>query len=1755
MISSATFFLISELQGKIRTLILVSLFSMFSLPAFAQADTTPTRDNNMALGNPSSALTAPTDSNNYLLIRSQYALSYNNSKGMANWVSWHLSPAWKGTAARCNCFTSDALLPAGYFKATTSDYTGTGFDRGHICPSDDRDGSDTDNAATFKMSNISPQAPVLNQQTWGDLENYCRTLLNQGKELYITAGGYGNGGTGSLGGTTTSIAGGTIKVPAYFWKVIVVLSVDTNDVGRIDTFTRVITVLMPNNQTLNSHSWEYYRVTVDTIETLTGYDFLKNVNPAIQSVIEARVDNGPASLIAWDFTNANTVTTWAATSVDNNLDTAGGTENIVRGSTAVASAGANSFRSTGFRNDGISTANSDYFQVQIKAKTGYMLSLTTIDATYNGTGSYCTSPGVSQQFAYSLDGSTFTLIGSPFVTIGSPSTMNTVDISEISALQHVPSTQSIYLRYYASGQTTTGGWGFYSSDTGNNGLAINGTVAPVGAITGATTLCAGNSITLSDASPGGTWTSGATGVATVGSLTGIVSGIAAGTAMISYSISGISVTTIVTVNSVPAGISGVSNLCVGAGATLSNAVTGGTWTSNATGIVSINPTGEINGISAGVATISYNTGCGTTATYVVTATALPGAINGASSLCTGASITLTDNTAGGTWSSSVPAVGSIDAWGLVSGLSPGTTTINYSTGCGSAATLTVTVNAVSAGMITGASAVNVGANITLTDVVAGGTWSASNSNATVSGGVVTGVSSGTVTISYTVSNSCGSATATKVITVGVSSVGPITGAANVCVGYTTALTDVTAGGTWSSSNTFVATIATSGVVTGIAPGTATISYTVAGIASTILVTVNANPSGIGGASAVCTGSTISVSDFTPGGAWSSSGSASIVSTGSTTGLVTGVSTGTAVITYSLTTGCYRTYNINVNTSPAPISGSTLICIGGSTFLTDATPGGVSWTSSNTSVATISFSGSVVSVSAGTTTITYTISGGCKTTTVVTVNTAPAAITGNAPVCQSATLGLSDATGGGVWTSSNTLKATVNASGLVTGVSAGTAMITYSTGGSGCKATTVVTVNPLPNPGTISGASTVCTGSVITVSDATGGGVWSSGSIGVASVMTTGVVTGVSAGTATISYTATNSCGTLSATIVVTVSLSAAAGPITGTASVCAGATTNLSNAVAGGTWSSGATGIATVSSGGIVTGVATGIATITYTVPGGCGVATATRIVTVTSVTAGTILGASTVYIGSGITLSDATTGGIWAASNGNATVTSGGAVTGVSAGSVTISYSVTNSCGTATATKVVTVNISSVAPITGMPNICVGLTTALSDITPGGVWSSSNTLTATVSTSGVVTGVAAGTATISYTVAGVPATVVVTVSTNPSGIGSASSVCVGSSITVSDFTPGGSWSSTSNVSIASTGSLTGLVTGLSAGTSVITYALGSGCYRTFPITVNAAPAPISGTLTLCAGGGKTFVSDAVTPGVSWTSGTTSVATITASGVVTGVGAGTSIITYTIGSGCRVTATVTVNPLPVVAAISGPSTVSHAGPPIMLTDATGGGVWSSTVPAVATVGSATGVVTAIASSGSTTISYKVTVSGCVGTATKVVTASAAPHVHGIKTPGVIMVNTDDPVSLADDMPGGIWSSSNNDVATVDDRGMVTALTAGVADIVHTTNGNNGELYLIATRVVVNGGMSDIRILPNPNNGTFTVKGKLAAGNGEASLKITDMLGQTVYQGVIKTQDGTFSELIKLGNDLANGIYILNVNTGSEHSVFHFVIRK
>jgi endonuclease G len=246
----------------------------------ATATPPPSQSVHLTMGNPSGATVNVGNPTNYLMEKAQYALSYHRDNGRPNWTAWHLATSWLGSTARQDDFRADTTLPVGWYRVGGSDYSGSGFDRGHMCPSGDRTKTVADNSSTFLMTNMIPQAPTNNQQTWANLESYCRTLANSGYELYIFSGGYGVSGY---------IAGGNVAIPTTTWKVIMVLPTGTNDVSRVTTGTRLIAISVPNNNSVVS-DWRQYRVTVDQVESLTGYNFFSNVPESIQSVIESTID-------------------------------------------------------------------------------------------------------------------------------------------------------------------------------------------------------------------------------------------------------------------------------------------------------------------------------------------------------------------------------------------------------------------------------------------------------------------------------------------------------------------------------------------------------------------------------------------------------------------------------------------------------------------------------------------------------------------------------------------------------------------------------------------------------------------------------------------------------------------------------------------------------------------------------------------------------------------------------------------------------------------------------------------------------------------------------------------------------------------------------------------------------------------------------------------------------------------------------------------------------------------------------------------------------------------------------------------------------------------------------------------------------------------------------------------------------------------------------------------------------------------------
>jgi endonuclease G, mitochondrial len=240
--------------------------------------------NHLLLGNPSKATSDPkTNGNNFLIERPEYVLSYSNAKHIPNWVSWQLNPSWLGTTPRQNNFRPDDTLPSTWYAVKANDYTGTGYDRGHMTPSADRNISVETESATYFMTNIVPQTPDNNRGPWEKLEAYGRSLVKQGKELYIVAGTYGNKGVIGRGNDK-------ITVPESTWKIIVVMDKPGQRAKDINEKTRVIAIEIPNEQGIKETNWRDYRVSVDSIEAKTGYDFLSAVPKDVQDKIESVTD-------------------------------------------------------------------------------------------------------------------------------------------------------------------------------------------------------------------------------------------------------------------------------------------------------------------------------------------------------------------------------------------------------------------------------------------------------------------------------------------------------------------------------------------------------------------------------------------------------------------------------------------------------------------------------------------------------------------------------------------------------------------------------------------------------------------------------------------------------------------------------------------------------------------------------------------------------------------------------------------------------------------------------------------------------------------------------------------------------------------------------------------------------------------------------------------------------------------------------------------------------------------------------------------------------------------------------------------------------------------------------------------------------------------------------------------------------------------------------------------------------------------------
>lgn len=690
--------------------------------------------------------------------------------------------------------------------------------------------------------------------------------------------------------------------------------------------------------------------------------------------------------------------------------------------------------------------------------------------------------------------------------------------------------------------------------------------------------------------------------------------------------------------------------------------------------------------------------------------------------------------------------------------------------CASAFTPVVVNPAKPIAPITGSQTMCVGKTINLSDTTLGGIWSTINNNAVINlSGTLTGIKTGIDTIIYAINSISGCPdTAIYIISVNALPVlGVITQDSTVCLSKTVNLFDSTSGGVWISTNTNIANISNTGLVSGTTAGLDTIRYIVTNTngctdSTFISFTVKAQPvaAPITGLNTVCVGKNITLSDTVTGGVWYSdhAGIATILN-----GVVTGNASGIDTIRYKIIIpgGCSDSalLPITVNALPtiAAITGNNTICVGKTATLVSTTGGGV-WSSTNTAVATIDSNGVVTAIAAGIDTIRYTVtnSNGCTDSVSfpITINPTPviAPIAGNNTICVASSTTLTESTPGGIWVNEHPSIASFNA-GILKGISLGLDSIKYIvTSPQGCSDSVYIpiTVNALPVIAPITGPNSVCVGKLTTLFCSTVGGTWVSTNPVIATLNGGGNISGNTVGKDTIRYIVFNGC-TDSVYTVLTVNPLPVIPAIAGNDSVCVSKTITLNDATAGGSWISTNTAVAIIDNTGLVTGITGGQTNIHYIVTNANGCTdSVSKNITVVAPSIAPIVGISAICIGSGTIVTDATSGGVWSSANPSiATISVTGSITGTKAGTTNILYTVNNAIGCSNQVLLpFTVNaLPIVPPISGGNSVCLGKTLLLSDASASiGVWTSTNPVTVPIN-NGSVTGNSVGSSTIVYTV------------------------------------------------------------------------------------------------------------------------------------------------------------------------------------------------------------------------------------------------------------------------------------------------------------------------------------------------------------------------------------------------------------------------
>lgn len=406
------------------------------------------------------------------------------------------------------------------------------------------------------------------------------------------------------------------------------------------------------------------------------------------------------------------------------------------------------------------------------------------------------------------------------------------------------------------------------------------------------------------------------------------------------------------------------------------------------------PTAGYSGADSFSVVISDGYSADTTLVYV-TVMPLPvaGTVTGPDTMCTGTDMLFVTSGSDGVWTSGAHlSVGA--ATGAATAISAGIDSVMYSVSnsCGSSSAhhrVYVIPHALAI-FSSGSTMICNGSAATVVPVMPGGTWSATNSNVTISGSTLTGATVGSDTLTYIVSNTCSSDTSITTFTVvdPLTTAGIISGSAMACEGASITFTATDAGGTWSHSS-FSGSISTTGVLTAGFETADTVIYTFTNACGSVYATapvaITPLPDAgvIYGYDSVCLGGTITLTSSVGGGTWSSA--IPDFAAVDASGVVYGGLHGSTVISYSVTNICgtsSATHPVDVNIPAQPISGSATICQGQPEVYLDGVGGGT-WSSSNPLCAvplSIIAPGTYFGGMLGATTIIYTVNNACGETT-------------------------------------------------------------------------------------------------------------------------------------------------------------------------------------------------------------------------------------------------------------------------------------------------------------------------------------------------------------------------------------------------------------------------------------------------------------------------------------------------------------------------------------------------------------------------------------------------------------------------------------------------------------------------------------------------------------------------------------------------------------------------------------------------------